>query len=95
MDEKIKEVMGLVCSYYGLLCADYDTDECDLALSLMGIESKLRELVQIPPGYVLVPVEPTSRMINAGEDAFMGRYDLSLLPDVYEAILAAAPKETK
>lgn len=47
-----------------------------------------------PDGYALVPVEPTSRMINAGEDAFMGRYDLSLLPDVYEAILAAAPKAT-
>lgn len=45
MDDKIKEVMGLVCSY-GLLCADYDNDECDLALSRMWIESKLRELVQ-------------------------------------------------
>ena len=46
MDDKIKEVMGMVCSY-GLLCVDYDTDECDLALSRMGIESKLRELVPV------------------------------------------------
>ena len=47
MDEKkIEEVMALVCSY-GLLCADYDTDECDLALSRMEIESKLRELVPV------------------------------------------------
>lgn len=45
MQKQIDEVIGLVNSY-GLLCADYDTDECDLSLARMEIESKLRELLQ-------------------------------------------------
>ena len=43
----------------------------------------------IPPGYALVPVEPTEAMIEAAEEAYMpfGAMELA-----YSAMLAAAPK---
>ena len=48
----------------------------------------------VPEGYVLVPVEPTLEMFNAGGDAFFTAYTgtATSSPDrVYKAMIAAAP----
>lgn len=46
----------------------------------------------VPQGWVLVPEEASSDMVNAGEDAFCGTYDYAMIPDVYAAMLSAAPQ---
>ena len=98
MDEKkIEEVMALVDSYQSALvgivkaCTPYELNNAHRMASAarLAIESKLRELVQVPPGYALVPVEPTKAMIEAAEEAYMpfGAMELA-----YAAMLSAAPK---
>ena len=97
MDDKINEVMGLVHGFGNLRyqeCAAYNARAFKLEhkqdAALVAIESKLRELVQVPPGYALVPVEPTKAMIEAAEEAYMpfGAMELA-----YAAMLSAAPKD--
>lgn len=93
MDDKIKEVMGLV-DFYAEMYKVYpywgDHSRMDVDSAHKAIESKLRELVQVPPGYALVPVEPTEEMIEAAEEAYMpfGAMELA-----YAAMLSAAPKD--
>ena len=47
-----------------------------------------------PPGYVMVPKEPTKEMINAGWLYYMGTKNPSS-KGTYKAMLAAAPQEVK
>lgn len=53
--------------------------------------------VSAPPGFVLVPVEPTEAMIEAGCKACIYDYDTGFerdesMPDIYRAMIAAAVK---
>ena len=89
MDDKIKEVMGLVIGYGDLREENYASTAFD---RLEAIESKLRELVQIPEGYALVPVEPTARMLMDGSE---WTESASMATGCYRAMLSEAPKETK
>ena len=41
---------------------------------------------RLPEGYVLVPVEPTKKMLEAGEDP----YDCLILSEIYQAMIQAA-----
>ena len=45
-----------------------DVDDEDCATYLLDLLAKQEGMVSIPPGYVLVPVEPTEEMIEAGLD---------------------------
>lgn len=52
---------------------------------------------QVPEGYVLVPVEPTENMMNAGHAAAWRRipsiFDLRDAKEVYQAMLAASQEK--
>lgn len=43
----------------------------------------------LPEGYLLVPVEPTEKMLDAGEDP----YDCLILSEIYQAMIKAAQEE--
>ncbi len=45
-----------------------------------------------PPGYALVPVEPTPEMVEQGRQA-LGAYHTGTPRMIYTAMIAAAPKE--
>lgn len=48
----------------------------------------------VPPGYALVPVEPTIAMCMAGDAARFNESDPTRTAPIYRAMLAAAPKVT-
>ena len=46
---------------------------------------------RLPEGYVLVPIEPTEKMLEAGEDP----YDCLILSEIYQAMVKAAQEEER
>jgi hypothetical protein len=78
------------------MTADYlrrHKDACDRWLRIQELEAALAKRA----GYVLVPVEPTTVMVNVGADAFLSARDTTKTNefedarDIYKAMLAAAP----
>ena len=45
----------------------------------------------LPEGYAIVPIEPTKKMLDAGEDP----YDCLILSEVYQAMVKAAQETEK
>lgn len=66
----------------------------DLSTPVDPQVAEYEEIIEqaIPDGYVLVPIEPTKEMIDAGWLHFMGTKNPSS-KGTYKAMLAAAPKE--
>ena len=65
--------------------------------NLIGFHVDVATDPAVNGGWKLVPIEPTSEMLGAGEDTFVTTYTgtpVSAPIDVYRAMLAAAP-ETK
>ena len=65
----------------------------EVAAWLCGIPAQ--PAPSVPDGWKLVPIEPTSEMLGAGEDTFVTTYTgtpVSAPIDVYRAMLAAAPE---
>lgn len=48
---------------------------------------------RVPDGYVLVPIEPTEEMVNSGEITYAEWENGHCVGPIYNAMLAAAPKE--
>ena len=68
---------------------DYQQKRID---ELKKDNSKLAEVVIIPEGYVLVPVEPTEKMIEAGYNAYVNSGWIRTY-EIYEAMIQAAQEE--
>ena len=58
----------------------------------LGIAHRQPDCVATPEGYVLVPVEPTQEMLNAGYEA--GKDSAWSYKNCYAAMIAAAQKES-
>ena len=67
-----------------------------LTTGKIGItDSFLGRLTEIPEGYVLVPIEPTAKMLDSGEDTFAPCYTGTPVSDpysVWSAMIKCTPK---
>ena len=62
--------------------------------TLVAERDALRAALSAPPGYVMVPVEPTPEMVTAMIAAMnVWIKDIGEDADIYAAMIAAAPKE--
>ena len=93
--EAISETSAKFAEYNAKLDS-YDKRITELQDALDLAEEAVRAKQQaVPEGWQLVPVEPTTDMMDAGEDTFIPTYTgtpVSCQIDVYRAMLAAAPK---
>jgi hypothetical protein len=86
---KIDEIMAQY-----RLCGDLRIDPFSVVSGkLEGAEAKLRAMIanvmKIPTGWKLVPVEPTTAMLEAGAEENLDR-DMEIC--IYKAMLSAAPE---
>ena len=77
------------------VCVDSDWPEYETVWKMIEarVDGKASP-ASVPEGYVVVPVEPTLEMFNAGDGAFFTAYTgtATSSPDrVYKAMIAAAP----
>lgn len=84
------KMSGIMPDYEGVAMTQR---ECYMAGKEAGL-AEARKSPVIPDGYVLVPVEPTKEMIDAGWLHFMGANNPSS-KGTYKAMIAAAPLEVK
>jgi hypothetical protein len=75
------------------LCGDLRIDPLSvISGKLDDAESKLRVMIEdalkVPDGWKLVPVEPTTEMLEAGVEENLGR-DMEVC--IYKAMLSSAP----
>ena len=102
MPEPIGEIVGRRLTpkgtreFYGYFAEGYSGDKKERVYTADQLKSAVRAAlaaqqagVQVPPGYKLVPVEPTTAMINAGQ---CGCMDNDVTVCVYKDMLAAAPE---
>ena len=47
----------------------------------------------VPPGWKVVPVEPTQAMLDAGYEVYSSEPDHDMSDEIYAAMLAAAPRQ--
>lgn len=95
-DEYLIERMGKLLAEIAIIVNGWPPD--NISWSYHDLPEKVRALKQappaaaVPPGYALVPVEPTKAMVLAGERE-LDRHDFLRLGDVYRAMLAAAERK--
>ena len=95
-DEYLIERMGKLLAEIAIIVNGLPPD--NISWSYHDLPEKVRALKQappaaaVPPGYALVPVEPTKAMVLAGERE-LDRHDFLRLGDVYRAMLAAAERK--
>ena len=89
---------ALVTTHIGVANAHDTYEQAKAKLdNLIGFHVDVATDPAVNGGWKLVPIEPTSEMLGAGEDTFVTTYTgtpVSAPIDVYRAMLAAAP-ETK
>ena len=89
---------ALVTAHIGVANAHDTYEQAKAKLdNLIGFHVDVATDPAVNGGWKLVPIEPTSEMLGAGEDTFVPTYTgtpVSAPIDVYRAMLAAAP-ETK
>ena len=89
---------ALVVTHLGVADESYTYEQAKAKLdNLIGFHVDVATDPAVNGGWKLVPIEPTSEMLGAGEDTFVTTYTgtpVSAPIDVYRAMLAAAP-ETK
>ena len=86
------EIMNLARSW-GLPLAERDA-LLSAVDTLVAERDALRAALSAPPGYVMVPVEPTPEMVTAMIAAMnVWIKDIGEDADIYAAMIAAAPKE--
>lgn len=80
--------------FYNLMQAYRHAPVVDQAATVEAYEAVKRWLsaTTIPEGYVLVPVESTGPMLNAAWKAINGSVGTGTIDDIYDAMIAAAPK---
>lgn len=82
------------------ICRAEDLKHAELLLPMLGLKPEnhlyalpgAQSAQSVPDGWKIVPVEPTSEMLDKGSDQSYGYVSIAL--DVWVAMLAAAP-ETK
>lgn len=82
-DKWVKEIAKIAWDYQQKIIDDFKQANNDLAKAAIR-----------PDGYVLVPVEPTEKMLKAGEELeyFEGGYG-STCDEFYKAMIQAAQEE--
>ena len=77
-------------------CGDTPTRMADFA---MMIAARVALRMTLPPGYVVVPREPTPKMVDAAVDrplsATTGKGGMVFFGSIYRAMIAAATKESE
>ena len=87
---------ALVTAHIGVANAHDTYEQAKAKLdNLIGFHVDVATDPAVNGGWKLVPIEPTSEMLGAGEDTFVTTYTgtpVSAPIDVYRAMLAAAPE---
>ena len=87
---------ALVVTHLGVADESYTYEQAKAKLdNLIGFHVDVATDPAVNGGWKLVPIEPTSEMLGAGEDTFVTTYTgtpVSAPIDVYRAMLAAAPE---
>jgi len=101
-DKQINEIMALVDAYAKVLAqavgcqvARFDAQEeiAEAIASRTAVGLALRAAVPaIPEGWKLVPVVPTTAMIDAGWDEICARLNTYALTKLWDAMLSASPQ---
>jgi hypothetical protein len=88
-DKQINEIMALVTKCMAMVATGRTEQAVD---KRAAIESALRAVPAIPEGWKLVPVVPTTAMIDAGWDEAYARLNTYALTKLWDAMLSASPQ---
>ena len=95
LEPVVKSLAGMLDTFGGYQCPEVDaaiTAMQGACIDRWSMQAQM-EARAVPAGWVLVPVEPTEEQKEAGREVFdQGGYLRYRTPDVYRAMLAAAPQ---